>query len=385
MGVVYDNWERLVDATLRREELRRIALRTPSNVSSVSASPSFNASVLEGASGGEETRTEGETSACNDLRIFSFSELKLATNNFAHRTQLGCNELGMLHRGSLCDKASSICTNESLIAVRRFHSESVQEFHEWQSEVNLIGRLSHPNIIKLLGYCREDNELLLVYEYLQQGSLEKLLFERDYTNHPLPWDRRLKILIEAARGLAFLHASERQGLFNQKEEREGFYEYFDTSDILLDHSYNAKISGFSLATISEDPPQPDVEVYPGTGWPRCSSHSAPEYVMTGNLYLEGDVYGFGIVMVEMLTGLRVGYWALRPGQCVQVDRIKHDLATRRRLDKIMDSRLEGKYPAKAAKKVSELALRCLEMQPKRRPSMQEVAEVLELIDSADRN
>ena len=97
------------------------------------------------------------------------------------------------------------------------------------------------------------------------------------------------------------------------------------------------------------------------------------------------MYGFGIVMVEMLTGLRVGYWALRPGQCVQVDRIKHDLATRRRLDKIMDSRLEGKYPAKAATRVSELALRCLEMQPKRRPSMQEVAEVLELIDSADRN
>lgn len=136
MAVVYDNWERLVDATLRREELRRIALRTPSDVSSVSASPSpspsFNSSVLEGASRGEETHTEGETAGCNDLRIFSFSELKLATDNFAPRTQLGSNELGMLHRGSLCDKASSICTNESLIAVRRMYSEFVQEFHEWQ-------------------------------------------------------------------------------------------------------------------------------------------------------------------------------------------------------------------------------------------------------------
>ncbi|KAJ9550482.1 hypothetical protein OSB04_014527 [Centaurea solstitialis] len=216
-------------------------------------------------------------------------------------------------------------------------------------EVNFLGCLSHPNLVKLFGYCYEGTELLLVYEFMQKGSLKNHLFGRGSIVQPLAWDIRLKILIGAARGLKFLHASEKQVIYRD----------FKTSNILLDGSYNAKLSSFGLAKMG-----PASQSHITTRVMGTYGYAAPEYVSTGHLYVKSDVYGFGIVMVEMLTGIR----ALDTGRPVAQqnlsDWVKPYLADLRKLKNIMDPRLEGRYPSKEAGQMAQLALTCLEFEPK---------------------
>ncbi|KAM7257666.1 hypothetical protein ACFE04_013407 [Oxalis oulophora] len=227
----------------------------------------------------------------------------------------------------------------NVIAVKRLNSESFQGFEEWQSEVNFLGRLSHPNLVKLLGYCWEDKDLLLVYEFMQKGSLENHLFGR---GQPLPWELRLKIAIGAARGLAFLHTSDKQVIYRD----------FKASNILLD------------------------------GHIAIMESNALRYI-SGHLYVKSDVYGFGVVLTEMLTGLRALDTTRPTGKHTLADWIKPFLSNRRKLKSIMDSRMEGKYPSKAAFRVSVLSLKCLESEPKNRPSMKEVVETLERIEASN--
>ncbi|KAL2469227.1 Protein kinase superfamily protein [Forsythia ovata] len=238
----------------------------------------------------------------------------------------------------------------TVIAVKKLNAESFQGFEEWQSEVNFLGRLSHPNLVKLLGYCWEFKELLLIYEFMQKGSLENHLF--------------------GTRGLAFLHASDRKVIYRD----------FKASNILLDGSYNAKISDFGLAKMGPTPSKSHVT----TRVMGTNGYAAPEYVATGHLYVKSDVYGFGVVLAEMLTGLRVVDENRPNGQHNLVEWVKPHLFDRRKLKNIMDSRLEGKYPSRSALQIAQLALTCLENEPKNRPSMQEIVEILERIDSASR-
>jgi serine/threonine protein kinase len=298
-----------------------------------------------------------------NLRIFSFSELKIATKNFRNDTVLGEGGFGKVYKGWLDEKANSRNGSGTVVAVKKLNSESMQGFEEWQSEVNFLGRLSHPNLVKLLGYCWEDTELLLAYEFMQKGSLENHLFGRGAAVQPLPWELRIKVLIGAARGLAFLHTSEKQVIYRD----------FKASNILLDGSYNAKISDFGLAKMGPSASQSHVT----TRVMGTYGYAAPEYVATGHLYVKSDVYGFGVVMVEMLTGLRALDTNRPSNQHNLVDWVKPFLYDRRKLKTIMDTRLEGKYPSKAAGVVSQLALTCLGPEPKTRPSMREIVDALE--------
>ncbi|CAI9099694.1 OLC1v1036553C1 [Oldenlandia corymbosa var. corymbosa] len=327
--------------------------------SNVSGNSGFSA-----ASGGSETEAypNGQILPHSNLRIFSFAELKSATRNFRNDTVLGEGGFGKVYKGWLQDDKSTP------IAVKKLNSESMQGFQEWQSEVNFLGRLSHPNLVKLLGYCLEDRELLLVYEFMQKGSLENHLFGRGSAVQPLPWDIRLKISIGAARGLAFLHESESL-----------IYRDFKASNILLDTSYNAKISDFGLAKLGPSESKSHVT----TRVMGTYGYAAPEYVATGHLYVKSDVYGFGVVLVEMLTGLRALDTSRPAGQHTLADWIKPHLSDRRKLKHMMDSRLEGRYPSKASVQIAQLALTCLEPEPKNRPSMKVVVETLERIASVN--
>ncbi|GAU43380.1 hypothetical protein TSUD_254630 [Trifolium subterraneum] len=229
-------------------------------------------------------------------------------------------------------------------------------------------RLYHPNLVKLLGYCYEETELLLVYEYMQKGSLEHHLFGRGAAVQPLPWDLRLKIAIGAAAGLSFLHTS----------DREIIYRDFKASNILLDGSYNAKISDFGLAKLGPSASQSHLS----TTVMGTPGYAAPEYMQTGHLYVKSDVYGFGVVLVEILTGLRAIDLNRPTGYHSLTDWIKPHLHDKRKLRRVMDHHLGDKYPIKAAFPIAKLASRCLAPEPKMRPSMKDVLEDLQGIQAS---
>ncbi|KAJ7979377.1 Protein kinase [Quillaja saponaria] len=285
---------------------------------------------------GHEGFPNGQIFETPNLRIFSFAELKLATRDFRN------------------DK--------------RWRSDSCQGFKEWQSEVNFLGRLSHPNIVRLLGFGHKNGEQLLVYEFMHRGSLDNHLFGRGSTIRPLSWNIRLKVMIGAANGLAFLHSLEKKIIWRDVK----------ASNILLDESYTAKLADFGLARVGPSPDQSHVTtMVVGT-----YGFAAPEYLATGHLYIKSDVYGFGLVLLEVLTGKKIFDILRLRENLTLIDWVKSNLLNRTKLKTTMDSRLDGRYPLKFASQVAQLALRCILLDPKYRPSMTEVSETLEQIEAA---
>ncbi|XP_058755993.1 probable serine/threonine-protein kinase PIX13 [Vicia villosa] len=304
-----------------------------------------------------------------NLKVFTLAELKAATRNFRPDTLLGEGGFGSVYKGLFKERATSKRDENSTIAIKKLNSNSTQGFVEWQSEVNFLGRLSHPNLVKLLGFGREDGELFLVYEFLHRGSLDNHLFGRGSNVHPLSWDRRLKIMIGAARGLNFLHSLEKKIIYRDLKP----------SNILLDKAYTAKLSDFGLARSipSDDRTHVSTQIVGTRGY------AAPEYIATGHLYVKSDVYGFGIVLLEILTGKRICE-ILRLSEPKSLrDWLKSNLLNRAKSRSNMDAKLEGRYPPNLASQVAQLALKCIQTEPKIRPSMKEVLETLESIEAAN--
>ncbi|KAL3728052.1 hypothetical protein ACJRO7_032754 [Eucalyptus globulus] len=323
-------------------------------ISSSSSSEDGLSMSLGGRS--NESIPNGYVAPTSEIRAFSFAELKAAARNFRPDAVVGEGGFGKVFKGFLDEKK----TNP--IAIKRLNSEGTQGFKEWKAEVMFLGSLSHPNIVRLLGYCLEDEERLLVYEFMPKGTLKNHLFGRGSAIKPLLWATRLKIAIGAARGLAFMHQLESQIICRD----------FKPSNILLDSSYNAKISDFGLARKGPDEDRSHVstEVIGTYGY------AAPEYITTGHLSVKSDVYSFGVVLVELLTGMRA-YDANRPtDQQILVEWVKPHLS-KRKLTRIMDPRLDGRYRLKGALDVATLAVQCLDISPKHRPSMNEVVKTLE--------
>ncbi|KAG2408898.1 serine/threonine-protein kinase [Vigna angularis] len=296
-----------------------------------------------------------------ELKVFSFEELKSATGYFKSDRLVG--GFGRVYKGWLDENTltpAKPCFGVE-VAIKMFNPESSQGFSEWQSEINVLGRLSHPNVARLLGYCWDEDQFLLVYEFMPKGSFERHLFERNH--EPLSWNTRLKIVIGAARGLAFLHANENKAIFRN----------FNTSNVLLDGNYNAKIADFGLAKglPGEQSLEKTLGIY---------GNAAPEYMATGKLYTKSDVYGFGVVLLEILTGMRAFDRRRPSGQKDLVEWSKPCLSSKKKLKTIMDGKIEGQYSPKAALQAAKLALKCLKVDPNRRPSMKEVLERLEAIE-----
>nr|BAK05598.1 predicted protein [Hordeum vulgare subsp. vulgare] len=336
---------------------------------STSASTSAGGGASSGAAYPEpEPEPEGRILEAPNLRIFTFAELRAATRNFKPDTLLGEGGFGQVYKGWVDEKTMNPARSGTgmVIAVKKLNQESLQGLEEWQCEVNFLGRISHPNLVRLLGYCLEDRELLLVYEFMAKGSLENHLFRKGGSVQPIPWGLRIRIAMDAARGLAFLHSSEKHVIYRD----------FKASNILLDTNYNAKLSDFGLAR--NGPTGGDSHIT--TRVMGTYGYAAPEYVATGHLYVKSDVYGFGVVLLEMLTGLRALDTARPAQQLNLVDWAKPYLADRRKLPRLVDPRLEGQYPSKAVLRAAQLTLSCLAGEPKNRPSMAEVVTALEEIE-----
>ncbi|KAF2939370.1 hypothetical protein DAI22_03g187800 [Oryza sativa Japonica Group] len=235
-----------------------------------------------------------------------------------------------------------------------------------QAEVIFLGQFRHPHLVKLLGYCCEDEERLLVYEFMPRGSLENHLFKR--ISATVPWGTRLKIAIGAAKGLAFLHGASTPVIYRD----------FKASNILLDSEFTAKLSDFGLAKMGPE----GSETHVTTRVMGTHGYAAPEYVMTGHLNIKSDVYSYGVVLLELLTGRRamehVRGRSLHADQVVKiVDWTRPYLGSSRRLRCIMDPRLAGHYSVKAARAVAHLAVQCTSPQPRDRPRMAAVVDALE--------
>ncbi|KAH7846839.1 hypothetical protein Vadar_018740 [Vaccinium darrowii] len=305
------------------------------------------------------------TTAINELIS---QELQNATRNFNCDALWGKGRFGQVYRGRLDDKVTSNNGSGFVVAVKKLDYQMDDRFRYWQSEVGFLGRLSHSNLVKLLGYSWDDEELLLVFEFMPKGSLENHLFGRGSAVQPLPWDIRLKILIGAARGLAFLHSLKRPVICRE----------FSASNILLDGSFNSKISDFRYALLDSPESFYPYEYLPT--WLCYEPYIAPEYIATGHLNVKSDVYSFGVVLLEMRTGLCARDTKQLHWQRNLVDWVKPYLVDRRKLATVMDSGLEGEYPPKAAWRLAHLARQCLGYDPRRRPSMEQVVETLERIN-----
>ncbi|XP_047954635.1 receptor-like cytoplasmic kinase 176 [Salvia hispanica] len=310
---------------------------------------------------------EGDILEFSNLKIFSFNDLRTATRNFRPDSVLGEGGFGCVFKGWVDEttfKAAKPGTG-MVIAVKRLNQDGLQGHKEWLTEINYLGQLYHPNLVKLVGYCLEDEHRLLVYEFMPRGSLENHLFRRAAHFQPLSWSLRMKVALGAAKGLEYLHSPEARVIYRD----------FKSSNILLDSNYNAKLSDFGLA---KDGPV-DGKSHVSTRVMGTYGYAAPEYMATGHLTSRSDVYSFGVVLLEMLTGRRVLDKNLPHGEQNLIQWARPFLASKRRVLRVIDARIQGQYTPNAALKAATLAVRCLAAEPKQRPKMKEVVAALEAL------
>ncbi|KAL5582331.1 hypothetical protein UlMin_014773 [Ulmus minor] len=286
----------------------------------------------------------GELKVSSRLRRFSFNELKSATRNFKPESLLGEGGFGCVYKGWISENGCNLVRAGSGIPI--------------VAEIVYLGELMHSNLVKLIGYCIEDDQRLLVYEFMPRGSLENHLFRRSLS---LTWSIRMKIAFGAAKGLTFLH---------QEAERPAIYRDFITSNILLDSDYNAELSDFGLAKDAPEGDKTHVSTrVMGTYGPMVMQHLR-------HLISRSDVYSFGVVLLELVIGRRSMDKNRPVGEYNLVEWAQPYLGDKRWFYRLLDPRLEGHFSIIGSQKALQLAARCLSRDPKARPLMSEVVEVL---------
>uniref|UniRef100_A0A0E0EXC9 non-specific serine/threonine protein kinase n=1 Tax=Oryza meridionalis TaxID=40149 RepID=A0A0E0EXC9_9ORYZ len=304
--------------------------------------------------------------AGSGVEAFTVEELRRATRDFSVSNFVGEGGFGPVYKGYV-DERLKPGVRAQAVAVKLLDLEGSQGHKEWLAEVIFLGQLRHHHLVKLIGYCYEDEHRLLVYEFMARGSLEKHLFKKYSAS--LPWSTRLKIAIGAARGLAFLHEAAKPVIYRD----------FKTSNILLNSDYEAKLSDFGLA---KDGPQED-ETHVSTRVMGTQGYAAPEYIMTGHLTTKSDVYSYGVVLLELLTGRKAVDKKRPPREQNLVEWARPCLRDSRRLNRVIDKSLSGQYSTRAAQKAAAIAYQCLSVSPKSRPRMSAVVEALEPLLAMD--
>ncbi|KAJ0251291.1 serine/threonine-protein kinase PBL20 [Hirschfeldia incana] len=303
-----------------------------------------------------------ETEQNRSLRVFSYQELSEATCGFDRKFQIGEGGFGNVYQATISKPTGGDSHYIPLpVAVKRLKKQSQQGHKQWLAEVQLLGVVNHPNIVKLLGYCSEDRERLLVYELMSNLSLEDHLFTR--RTQTLPWKQRLEIVLGAAQGLAYLH------------EIQVIYRDFKSSNVLLDDDFNPKLSDFGLA---REGPEGD-NTHVTTARVGTDGYAAPEYVETGHLKKQSDVYSFGVVLYEIITGRRTIDRMKPSAEKYLLEWVKLYPVNSKSFRMIVDSKLKSKYPVAMIRRVAKLADLCLKKNDTERPTMAFVVESLSKI------
>ncbi|KAJ0051492.1 hypothetical protein Pint_00045 [Pistacia integerrima] len=302
----------------------------------------------------------------HNLRVFSFSELKQATNDFSRLLKIGEGGFGIVYKGSI--KPADGKGDSTVVAIKKLNRDGLQGHKQWVAEVQFLGVVEHPNLVKLIGYCAVDGERgiqrLLVYEFMPNRSLEDHLFSRAFP--PLPWKTRLQIILGAAEGLAYLH----EGL-----EVQVIFRDFKSSNVLLDENFKPRLSDFGLAR--EGPLAGRTHV--STAVVGTYGYAAPDYIETGHLTAKSDVWSFGVVLYEILTGRRSLERNRPKSEQKLLEWVKQYPVDSRKFGLIMDQRLENEYSINEARKIAKLADSCLSKSAKDRPKMSQVVERLKQV------
>ncbi|CAN4109984.1 unnamed protein product [Withania somnifera] len=354
-------WESLVPSCIKpHENTKENPKKNPKVKGSVTKQISFHGIPVSDISSSTISSDLSISLAGSNIHSFTLQELRVITQNFSTSNFIGEGGFGPVHKGFIDDKLRPNALKAQPVAVKLLDLDGTQGHREWLTEVIFLGQLRHPHLVKLIGYCCEEEHRLLVYEYMPRGSLENQLFRRYSVS--LPWSIRMKIAFGAAKGLAFLHEAKKPVIYRD----------FKASNILLDSDYTAKLSDFGLA---KDGPEGD-DTHVSTRVMGTHGYAAPEYVMTGHLTAASDVYSFGVVLLELLTGRRSVDKGRPHREQNLVDWARPQLKDPRKLRRIMDPRLECMYPEEGVQKAALLAYQCLSHRPKARPDMSTVVETL---------
>ncbi|GAA0158223.1 hypothetical protein LIER_15307 [Lithospermum erythrorhizon] len=285
---------------------------------------------------------------------FTLRDLEIATNRFSADNVLGEGGYGIVYKGRL--------VNGTDVAVKKLFNNQGQAEREFRVEVEAIGNVRHKNLVRLLGYCIEGVNRMLVYEYVDNGNLEQWLHGAIRQHGAMTWEARLKVLLGTAKALAYLH---------EAIEPKVVHRDIKSSNILIDHDFNAKISDFGLAKLLDSG-----ESHIATRVMGTYGYVAPEYANSGLLNEKSDVYSFGVLVLEAVTGRDpVDYG--RPTNEVNLVEWLKMMVGNRRAEEVVDPNLEVKPTTRALKRALLVALRCVDPESDKRPKMSQVVRMLD--------
>ncbi|XP_008449503.2 probable LRR receptor-like serine/threonine-protein kinase At1g07650 isoform X1 [Cucumis melo] len=304
----------------------------------------------------------GKASVYKELRgidlqtgLFTIRQIKAATKNFDAANKVGEGGFGAVYKGLLSDG--------TIIAVKQLSSKSKQGNREFVNEIGMISALQHPNLVKLYGCCVDGNQLMLIYEYMENNCLSRALFRNDPGfKLKLDWPTRQKICLGIARGLAYLHEESRLKIVHRD---------IKTSNVLLDKDFNAKISDFGLAKLHEDD-----NTHISTRVAGTIGYMAPEYAMRGCLTSKADVYSFGVVALEIVSGKSNTNYRPKEDFVYLLDWASV-LQEKGSLLELVDPALGSDYSSEEAMVMLNVALLCTNASPTLRPLMSQVVSMLE--------
>ncbi|XP_010414925.1 PREDICTED: serine/threonine-protein kinase CDL1-like [Camelina sativa] len=305
-------------------------------------------------------------SRAEGVEVYTYKELEIATNNFSEEKKIGSGGYGDVYKGVLSDG--------TLAAIKKLHmlndnaSNQKHEERSFRIEVDLLSRLQCPYLVELLGYCADQNHRILIFEYMPNGTLEHHLHDHSCKNlkdqsQPLDWGTRLRIALDCARALEFLHENIVSTVIHRN---------FKCTNILLDQNNRAKVSDFGLAKTGSDKLNGEIS----TRVLGTTRYLAPEYASTGKLTTKSDVYSYGIVLLELLTG-RTPIDSKRPrGQDVLVSWALPRLTNREKISEMVDPTMKGQYSQKDLIQVAAIAAVCVQPEASYRPLMTDVVHSL---------
>ncbi|XP_065876807.1 probable serine/threonine-protein kinase At1g01540 [Euphorbia lathyris] len=288
---------------------------------------------------------------------YTLRELYASSNGFSDENVIGEGGYGIVYRGVLGDNKQ--------VAIKNLLNNKGQAEREFKVEVEAIGRVRHKNLVRLLGYCAEGSHRMLVYEFMNNGNLEQWLHGEVGSWSPLTWEIRMNIILGTAKGLTYLH----EGLEPKVVHRD-----IKSSNILLDKLWNSKVSDFGLAKLlcSE-------RSYITTRVMGTFGYVAPEYASTGMLNESSDVYSFGILIMEIISGRNPVDYSKLPEEVNLVDWVKK-MVSERNSEGVLDPKLLEKPCSRALKRALLVAFRCVDPNAQKRPKMGHIVHMLEADD-----